>query len=167
MFQSRNISVTLTASSGMSFNSCFSVKYDRSDIHEERGWGGWLLGFKVPIPPDLLLLELWLKTPAVEQLREKTFPTPVFGSENLTCFSPSDPVVDEAPCEEDIDGKLKANNNLELDFILIQTNEKNCYHFQSRKNCHSFCFTLFWFSHCRWQVRIRGTSFNAKIFFDW
>ena len=42
-----------------------------------------------------------LKTPAVEQLLEKTFPTPVLGNENFTCFSPpSFPEAAEAPCDD-------------------------------------------------------------------
>ena len=47
---------------------------------------------------DLELVLLVLKTPAVEQLLENTFPTPDLGKENLTCFSPVS--VPDAPCED-------------------------------------------------------------------
>ena len=56
----------------MSFSSCLSPESDLSDING--------------VAEDLELVLLVLKTPAVEQLLENTFPTPDLGKENLTCL---------------------------------------------------------------------------------
>ena len=68
----------------MSLSSCLSPESDLSDING--------------VAEDLELVLLVLKTPAVEQLLENTFPTPDLGKENLTCFSPVS--VPDAPCED-------------------------------------------------------------------
>ena len=54
---------------------------------------------------DCLVSEL--KTPADEQLREKTlvFPPWLFGRENLTCFSPSELVLTSSAVTDDISEK--------------------------------------------------------------
>ena len=73
----------------MSLSSCLSPESDLSDIN----------GFDEDLT---LVLVLWeLKTPAVEQLLENTFPTPDLGKENLTCFSPASvPDAAAAPCDD-------------------------------------------------------------------
>ena len=79
----------LTVSSGMSFNVCLSA----SDTTEN--------DLSVKEDVDGLEFDLCeLKTPAVEQLLEKTFPTPVLGNENFTCFSPPSFPEAEAPCDD-------------------------------------------------------------------
>ena len=87
----------LTLPSGMSLSSCLSPESDLSDING--------------VAEDLTLAFLWeLKTPAVEQLLENTFPTPDLGKENLTCFSPAS--VPDAPCDDIPEKGLKVINVL-------------------------------------------------------